>query len=143
MEHDFKGHGGCTLPKKKKEKEKEEKERDREKERRKASTQCRCRPRPLVPDLVLLFASPRVLPVPDGEGESLKALAAGHHRALKVSKDGVEAFTAAAPILNMVDAWFSAPSRRPSDPCSRSAIVVVVVERRQMDLHRSTSVMWR
>jgi len=44
-----------------------------------------------------------VLPVPDGEGESLKALAAGRHRTVKVSKDGVEAFTTAAPILNVVD----------------------------------------
>ena len=44
-----------------------------------------------------------MLPVPDGEGESLKALAAGHHRTLKVFKDGVEAFTTAAPILNVVD----------------------------------------
>jgi hypothetical protein len=47
--------------------------------------------------------SDRVLPVPDGEGESLKALAAGHHHTLKVPEDGVEAFTTAAPILNVVD----------------------------------------
>jgi hypothetical protein len=44
-----------------------------------------------------------VLPVPDSDGESLKAFAAGRHRTLKVSEDGIEAFTTPAPILNVVD----------------------------------------
>ena len=39
----------------------------------------------------VLFASPWVLPVPDSDGENLKAFVAGLHRTLKVSEDGVEA----------------------------------------------------
>ena len=33
----------------------------------------------------------------------MKAFAAGRHRTLKVSEDGIEAFTTPAPILNLVD----------------------------------------